>query len=760
MKPVNCIKALLFSAAYLFVGLLVFLIDLARPFLGKKEIGEFGRPAAKTASIVIPTFNGKGLLAECLPSLQKAIEFDGQKHEVIVVDNGSTDGTADFVRKKFPFARLVRMGSNTFFSGAANAGAKAASNDIVIFLNDDMVVDKNFIRPLLGHFRDKTVFAVASQIFMRDRERRRIETGRTGTAFFWGSFNLFHRETIENYPVPVAYAGGGSSAYNREMFLALGGFNGELYNPVYGEEIDICFRAWKHGLKVLLEPNSRVWHRHRATFSKLFEAKKLDAVLEKHKLFFVLRNVSSKSLLLKHFLLSPLWLLGAAAFNRAALLECFPMLLGGVATPLKQRLSSRERFALSDEEAFSVSNSIASFKERFGALPRKKKKPSILFLTPYLPCENVHAGGARMFNIIKRLSKRHNTFVLSFESRESNEFHRQELEKHCRYLRTVWRGAPIIPLRLLRAHRPFWEFYSRKMLSELEKALALHDIDIVHLEYAQMLLYAPKIRGAKKILTEHEVAFFSLRRKIQLEKNPLKKMVLLGLYPMLKRAELQGIRKVDKVICLSPADANALQKEGIADILLSPMGADLKFFRPRGKSRGNTIVFVGNFRHYPNGDAVLFFAKEIFPLVKKKIPKAKFLVVGSFPPKKILALNSEGITVTGWVEDLRQYLGEATVFVAPIRLGSGVRGKVVEAFAMGKAIVGTPVAFEGIKAVNGHNAFVASSPREFAEKTVRLLQDKALRERMGRNARKTAENNYGWEKIVGKIEAIYPRALG
>src|SRR5207253_3952287 len=133
--------------------------------------------------ILIVNWDGKHLLAECLPAVLEAVRHDGGQHEILVVDNGSTDGSVDFIRQNFPMIRILELDRNYGFTGGNNRGVADVRTDIVVFLNNDMIVDRGFLRPLLNGFSDHSVFAVTSQIFFADSNRRREETGKTRARF-------------------------------------------------------------------------------------------------------------------------------------------------------------------------------------------------------------------------------------------------------------------------------------------------------------------------------------------------------------------------------------------------------------------------------------------------------------------------------------------------------------------------------------------------------------------------------------------------
>jgi glycosyltransferase involved in cell wall biosynthesis len=191
------------------------------------------------------------------------------------------------------------------------------------------------------------------------------------------------------------------------------------------------------------------------------------------------------------------------------------------------------------------------------------------------------------------------------------------------------------------------------------------------------------------------------------------------------------------------------------------MGVDANYFTPNGHNSDNRdMVYVGFFRHRPNVDAALYFYRRILPLIKKEAGEVNLDIVGFDPPRQVWELNGrDGVRVTGYVEDIRPYICGAKVFVMPIRLGMGMRGKLFEAWAMGKAVVSTSIGCEGVDAVDGKDIFIADTPADFAAKAVRLLKDDKLREAMGAQAREKARLQYEWDIVAEGLENIYRKLL-
>lgn len=267
-------------------------------------------PDRSKASIIVLNWEGRHLLEEFLPSVLAAVRHDGRDHEVIVVDNGSTDGSVAFLKARFPSVKVVVLDRNMRFTGGNNAGVRAAANDIVIFLNNDMQVDPDFIQPLLEGFREENVFAVSCQVFFQDKTRRREETGNTKVRWNWGFIEPFHAEVPENirgsagYPA-IFWGGGGSCAFDRNKFLAIGGLD-TLYDPFYLEDLDLSYQAWKRGWKSVFAPGSVVVHKHRGTNKQRFGDNFVDNTIRKNQYLFIWKSITDFHMLAAHCLCLPL----------------------------------------------------------------------------------------------------------------------------------------------------------------------------------------------------------------------------------------------------------------------------------------------------------------------------------------------------------------------------------------------------------------------------------------------------------------------
>jgi glycosyltransferase involved in cell wall biosynthesis len=232
----------------------------------------------------------------------------------------------------------------------------------------------------------------------------------------------------------------------------------------------------------------------------------------------------------------------------------------------------------------------------------------------------------------------------------------------------------------------------------------------------------------------------------------------------LRAFEASVCRAADHVLAVSPADAVALQRlaPGL-DVTIVPNGIDVASYTltsqpppPSDDERGGAkLVFTGTMDFRPNVDAALWFAQEVLPLVRQEEPNARFVIVGQKPHRRLDVLRGRpDVTITGAVDDTRPYIAGAAIYVVPLRMGGGTRFKILEAAAMGKAMVSTPLGCEGFPVHNGRELVIADLPREFADAVVALLRDPARCAEFGAAARVLADA-YDWKKIIPRMEEAY-----
>ncbi|MGC8979543.1 glycosyltransferase family 2 protein [Caldisericum sp.] len=293
-------------------------------------------------SFIILNYNGKGLTERCIDSLIRCIA--GYNYEIIVVDNGSSDGSAEYLKNKFPSIKIIEEGFNKFIF-AYNDGVKEAKGEWVFLLNNDMMFKGDFLSPLLEYVTQPDLFAVGSRLFNYEGK---FESGVKILFFKFGLLSI-RTEDINN-PTFSFYIGT-HGIFRREMFNALGGFD-EVYTPFYFEDVDLCYRAWKRGWKVMVEPKSIIFHKHQATIGKFFDKSYIDRIIVRNNFIFQWKNITDKRVMLGYLFWIPIRLIKALLWQRIYYVKGF---FDAVSLLIKGKITrnSSQEDKMSDKDIFN-----------------------------------------------------------------------------------------------------------------------------------------------------------------------------------------------------------------------------------------------------------------------------------------------------------------------------------------------------------------------------------------------------------------------
>ncbi len=306
------------------------------------------------------------------------------------------------------------------------------------------------------------------------------------------------------------------------------------------------------------------------------------------------------------------------------------------------------------------------------------------------------------------------------------------------------------------------ESWSPEMWGAIERRLQAQEYDAVHLfGGVQVYEFFGALGGRTAIITPYESFSLYLRRVIEnltvgegFKFSPTNTKIRLQRL-IARQFERFMFAPYQETVVVSEADWDELLDINPAlKIVVIPNGVDTYHFRPRPTKRIPALLFVGNYDYAPNVDAALRLAREIFPAVQAQVPGVRLWLVGNAPTPEMRSLASDAIRVTGRVPDVRPYLARAAAFICPLRLGAGIKNKVLEALAMGCPVVATPISIDGIAVRHEHEALVADGA-ELAEAAVRLLRDEALRHKFSVNGRQLIEQHYSWASVADRYEALY-----
>lgn len=399
---------------------------------------------------------------------------------------------------------------------------------------------------------------------------------------------------------------------------------------------------------------------------------------------------------------------------------------------------------------------------------------NILFLSTRSPYPLISGHSLRTYHILKGAAQRHSVSLVTFIQLPEHELKEENLAHLRSFCKAVYPfKIPVDFSRLKFAAGLFMNLFSSKpfvakkydvpeVREKIREILSKEKIDLVHVDMLPLTVYINEFKDLPKILVNHNVESTRLYRWFKTESNTVKKAYLGIQYPKLQSFERSAMDKFDCCVVVSEKDKELLREMGVKNNLaIVPNGTDTTFFKPIGRKKiDNSVLWLGHMDVHTNKDAVLYFWREIFPLLQKQCPQVRMVFVGSAPPKEIAdaASKNGNIKVTGFVDDVRPYMDEADVMVVPIRIGSGTRLKILDAMAMGKAIVSTSVGCEGLRVSNGENILVADMPEGFVHKVIQLLGDDRLRQRLSVNALKLAAE-YDWKNLYTIQEQVYDQVI-
>lgn len=393
----------------------------------------------------------------------------------------------------------------------------------------------------------------------------------------------------------------------------------------------------------------------------------------------------------------------------------------------------------------------------------------VLFVTSRLPWPPREGHQLRSWNLLRTVAGEHAVDLLSLQ-RDDDGDPRDPVLQH-----TV-ESVTTLPLPPLHALRPALGTLSRALRRRQPLLVAryLHGplqqafreraarADLVHLDMLPLAALAPLVPARVPIvLNEHNVESALLRAQARIHPRRWRRLLMQQQAGALERFERAACARADRVLACSEPDAaqlRALQPRARVEVV--PNGVDLDFFQgPAAQCQEDgSLVFVGQMGWLPNRDGMEHFLATTYPRIHQRCG-AGLTIIGRSDGLQVPPGLAHAVTCTGFVEDLRPLLQRASVYVVPLRAGSGTRLKILEAMAMGKAIVSTRIGAEGIDLRDGEHAVLADTPAEFADAVCRLLQDAPLRLRLGHAARALVEREYGWEAIGARLLGVYAALL-
>ena len=641
-------------------------------------------------SVIILCYNKLGYTIKCLSALFANTEYPNL--EVLVVDNASVDDTPGYLEMFSRKITFIQSRTNLGFVGGNNLAARQASGEILVFLNNDTEVQKGWLTEMLGCMAaHPDAGAVGARLLSTDRTVQ--EAG--GIIFADGNGwnygrGFLAKSSLVSFVREVDYCSGAALMVRADLFKLLGGFD-ERYAPAYCEDSDLCFALRELGFKVYYCPTAAVIHHEGVTAGK---------------------DVTK----------------GFKRFQEVNLPK------------FRERWQHRlgKQHANEQRVVFEAS--------------RRSRTRSVLIIDDWPPLPDKASGTLRMYNTLKEMVKLgwQVTYAHLVGANLGPTSESYLMELRALGVEFIWLG-----------YEQWWALRnSPDVRGILRQIIARLDLktrapDFVYLSFWFVAEYfmdfvREELPDTPIIIDTHDLHYLREARQADL----LKDKKLQKEAQEKKRRELAVYSKADCVTTVTEEDRHVL----MTDLPSKPVFIMTNIHEPEPSSvpfgARKDLLFVGNFNHAPNQDAVTYFVERIFPIVRRSLPGVQLLVVGNNPPPGITSLQGPDITVTGWVPSLTEYFDRCRLSVVPIRYGAGVKGKVGEAIAHGLPCVMTTIAAEGMNIVDGKHALIADDPEAFSAAVVKLYGNEDLWSQLVRDGLELVKRQYSADATRNRLAYI------
>lgn len=399
---------------------------------------------------------------------------------------------------------------------------------------------------------------------------------------------------------------------------------------------------------------------------------------------------------------------------------------------------------------------------------------NVLLVSPMAPSPPRFGAQARTHGLLSNLAKRHDlTAILLHDDSETPAASGPAMRAYCREVIFVRNPNGATGWRRRAGQLRSWlsrRSYQRRLFTvpaleeALERVLSGQRFDVVFVNLPYLAHYRlrrspPGTPAPAVVIDSHDVGY-DLARQVAMSSAPLGQRLHASFnWQKLAREELAAYSAADGVCVCSTADQKRLVADApSATTVVIPNAADVEHLKPRQTDPapdGRTVLFFGLLATVPNVDGVLYFLRDIWPRIAAARPDARFIVIGADPAPAIRAHAGPGVTVVGPVDDLRPHLAAADVVVVPLRLGSGTRLKILEAWAMARPVVSTALGAEGLDAMPGRHLLIADDPSDFARSVLRVLGEPGLADELGRAGRALVTERYSWDGAAGALEDFF-----
>lgn len=377
----------------------------------------------------------------------------------------------------------------------------------------------------------------------------------------------------------------------------------------------------------------------------------------------------------------------------------------------------------------------------------------VLFLSRWFPFPPDNGSRMRVLNLLQHLASQHTVDLLAFTSEPVSETQMMALRQYCHTIETV----PYTSFRpysrqalgglISRQPRSFADTYSSKFQDKALQLARAHQAEIIVGSTIEMIPYAAAIEAPVRIAEEIELSGF--QQQVTRQRHLHRRIRPWLMWQKLKRYIGDQLQTFDGCTVVSERELALIRTLALrrCPVRVIPNGAQLSSNIPDSFEQ-DTLIYSGALSYHANLDAVGFFVREIFPIIKAQRPQVKLFVTGAIETGAIGTLPKEpGVIFTGYLDDIRSKIAQCWASVVPLRIGGGTRLKILESLAIGTPVIATSKGAEGLDLIAGRDILIADEPAEFAEAVIRLLTDVALRAQLSSNGRKVVGEKYDWSRI-------------
>jgi sugar transferase (PEP-CTERM/EpsH1 system associated) len=381
----------------------------------------------------------------------------------------------------------------------------------------------------------------------------------------------------------------------------------------------------------------------------------------------------------------------------------------------------------------------------------------ILVLLSRVPYPIEKGDKLRAFYQLQYLSKKHEIILVALNQSRADENSILKLKEFCNQVHVMRFGYLQIILNLLMAFftgKPFQVgyFYNYRSRKKIDRLIA--ELKPQHI-FCQLLRVSEYVRHSSipKTLDYQDVFSTGMKRRAETSSWWLRPLFLLE-YKRLLKYEYAVFKDFDNKTIISTPDRDLIPHPDHSKIVVVPNGVDHSYFKPIEKIKTHDVVFTGNMGYPPNVNAAEYLVSEIIPIVRNKIPGVTVMLAGANPHQRVQALANEKIKVTGWVEDMRECYAASKIFIAPMRIGTGLQNKLLEAMSMGLPCITSALANQALGAAENREILVGRSPEEFADHIIRLLNDPEFAQNIAEAGKTFVDTTYDWENSTMMLEKL------